>query len=53
MDLTVIADSRAGGREKYQAELVLVRPDQFVAEVWNAPPPDPAAALARASGHED
>jgi 4-hydroxyisophthalate hydroxylase len=29
--LKVIKDSVAGGREKYQASLILVRPDQFVA----------------------
>jgi hypothetical protein len=29
--LTVIRDSRTGGRERYEASLVLVRPDQFVA----------------------
>ena len=30
--LTVIEDSRAAGRERYEAALVLVRPDGFVAE---------------------
>ena len=29
--LTVIADSRRGGRERYDAAYILVRPDQFVA----------------------
>src|SRR5581483_6236788 len=29
--LKVIADTAAGGREKYQAAVILVRPDQFVA----------------------
>jgi 4-hydroxyisophthalate hydroxylase len=32
--LTVVTDSRADGRERYAAALVLVRPDQFVA--WTA-----------------
>ncbi len=50
LPLTVIVDSRAGGRERYGAALVLVRPDQFVAETWDGPAPDPAAALSRAMG---
>ncbi|MGY4295818.1 2-polyprenyl-6-methoxyphenol hydroxylase-like FAD-dependent oxidoreductase [Bradyrhizobium sp. i1.4.4] len=29
--LTVIRDTASGGREKYEARLILVRPDQFVA----------------------
>jgi 2-polyprenyl-6-methoxyphenol hydroxylase-like FAD-dependent oxidoreductase len=31
LSLKIIRDSRAGGRERYEAALVLVRPDQFVA----------------------
>jgi len=29
--LRVIRDTASGGREKYEARLILVRPDQFVA----------------------
>ncbi len=46
--LTVITDSRAGGRERYEAALILVRPDQFVA--WTGEGGDARAVLARAVG---
>ncbi len=39
--LTVVADDRSGGRERYEAGLVLVRPDQFVA--WAGERADEAA----------
>lgn len=35
--LAVIQDSRTGGRERYEASLVLIRPDQFVAWAGNEP----------------
>ena len=46
--LKVIGDSAAGGREKYQASLVLVRPDQFVA--WAGETADAGQVLRRAAG---
>jgi 2-polyprenyl-6-methoxyphenol hydroxylase-like FAD-dependent oxidoreductase len=48
--LKVVADRRAGGREKYEAALVLIRPDQFVAWTSNDGPANAAAVLARAIG---
>jgi 2-polyprenyl-6-methoxyphenol hydroxylase-like FAD-dependent oxidoreductase len=48
--LTVVSDSRRGGRERYEAELVLVRPDQFVAWVGDGHPIDPGQPLRRAIG---
>ena len=48
--LTVVADSRSGGRERYGASLVLVRPDQFVAWTGAEPPADAAALLQKVSG---
>ena len=48
--LAIVADSRNAGRERYEASLVLVRPDQFVAETWNAPVADATDALSRALG---
>ena len=48
--ITVIADTRDSGRERYGAGLILVRPDGFVAEAWDSPVFDPAAALSRATG---
>ena len=49
LPLTVVADTLDGGRERYGASLVLVRPDQFVAWAGNATP-DATAVLQRAVG---
>jgi 4-hydroxyisophthalate hydroxylase len=46
--LKVIRDSAAGAREKYQASLVLVRPDQFVA--WAGEKAEAERVLRRATG---
>lgn len=48
--LKVIRDTFAGGRDKYESKLVLVRPDQFVAWTGDAAPADAKALLARVSG---
>jgi 2-polyprenyl-6-methoxyphenol hydroxylase-like FAD-dependent oxidoreductase len=51
LDLKVVRDSRDGGRERYEADLVLVRPDQFVA--WasgSGDAVDPAEVLRKAVG---
>lgn len=48
--LTLITDQQDGGRERYGATLVLVRPDGFVAGAWDGIVPDPAAALRTATG---
>jgi 2-polyprenyl-6-methoxyphenol hydroxylase-like FAD-dependent oxidoreductase len=48
--LTIIRDTAADGREKYQARLVLVRPDQFVA--WAGNDGDAARILRRAIGSD-
>lgn len=48
LPLTVIRDSRAGGRERYEAAMVLVRPDQFVAWASEDGDADAAAVLGRA-----
>jgi len=48
--LTVVADSRADGREKLGARLVLVRPDQFVAWAGDTMPAQAKAILAKAAG---
>jgi 2-polyprenyl-6-methoxyphenol hydroxylase-like FAD-dependent oxidoreductase len=50
LPLKVIQDSAADGREAYEAALVLVRPDQFVAWTSNDEPAEPGAVLARACG---
>jgi len=48
--LTIVRDSRAGGRENYEAKLILVRPDQFVAFAGAAAPEDAEALMRRVSG---
>lgn len=52
LPLTVVQDTREGERGRYEAALVLVRPDQFVA--WTSDGPaagtDPLEVLRRASG---
>nr|WP_294522649.1 FAD-dependent monooxygenase [uncultured Rhodopila sp.] len=52
LPLTVVRDSRSGGREQYGVVLVLVRPDQFVAWTADRPPADVAALLRRVSGRQ-
>lgn len=48
--LTVVRDSRTGGREQYGAGFVLVRPDQFVAWAADAVPADAGGMLRKACG---
>ncbi len=49
--LTILRDTRDGGRERYEAGLVLVRPDATVAWAGDTGA-DPAAILARAAGRD-
>ncbi|GJD52571.1 4-methyl-5-nitrocatechol 5-monooxygenase [Methylobacterium crusticola] len=51
--LTVVEDARDGEPARYEAGLVLVRPDQFVAWAGDDAVPDAAAILGRAVGHAD
>jgi hypothetical protein len=46
----VVRDTFDGGREQYESQLVLVRPDQYVVWADNSVPTDPAAMIARVSG---
>jgi len=48
--LVTLRDSLAGGRERYGARLILVRPDQFVAWAGDAAPAAPIDVLRRAIG---
>jgi 2-polyprenyl-6-methoxyphenol hydroxylase-like FAD-dependent oxidoreductase len=48
--LTVVSDSRRDRRALYEAELILIRPDQFVAWTGSAGEADPAGIMARATG---
>ena len=49
--LTVVTDTRADGRERYGAALIVVRPDQFVAWAADTSIPDADTILARAAGY--
>ena len=49
LPLTVVADTREGGRDRYGHPLVLVRPDQFVAWAGEMPA-DAGSVLRRAAG---
>ena len=48
--LKALRDTRAGGREAYEARMVLVRPDQYVAWAGDEPPGGAAVVLRRAAG---
>jgi 4-hydroxyisophthalate hydroxylase len=48
--LKIVCDSLADGRKAYEARLVLVRPDRYVAWVSNDAPADAAGAIARLVG---
>lgn len=47
----IVRDDRTGSRERYEATLVLVRPDQFVAWTADDVLAGPASVLARVMGH--
>jgi 4-hydroxyisophthalate hydroxylase len=48
--LKVVRDSRRDGREQYEAPLVLVRPDQFVAWAGSEAPADPGGLMDKVVG---
>lgn len=50
MPLSVVRDTRANGRERWEAAAVLVRPDQFIAWAGDGSTADAAAILKRAVG---
>ena len=49
--LTIVRDTRVGGREIYEASLVLVRPDQYVVWSGDRAPAGAYAVLERAIGN--
>ncbi len=49
--LSVTSDSQADGRELYEAKLVLVRPDQFIAWSSDSAPDDALDILKKVTGH--
>ncbi len=48
--LKVVRDEYSGGREDYEARLVLVRPDQYVAWTGDAAPADADAVMRKVAG---
>ena len=50
MPLRVVRDSLAAGREAYEARLVLVRADRYVAWASNEAPLDAASVIAKLIG---
>ena len=48
--LKVVRDTYEGGREQYEARLVLVRPDQYVAWCGDASPDDATALMKKVTG---
>ena len=46
----VIRDTQDGGREKYEAKLVLVRPDQYVVWSGDTAPDDATSVLKKVTG---
>ncbi len=50
LPLKIVRDTLADNRTAYEAKMILVRPDQFVAWTSNEPPPDARAILRKAIG---
>lgn len=50
--LKVIRDTRAGERQSYEAELILVRPDQYVVWAGDDPPKDVGALIRMSVGRD-
>ena len=48
--LKIVCDSYADGRTKYEAKLILVRPDRYVAWTADSAPADAAAVIGKAVG---
>ena len=51
--LKIIRDRYAGDRARYEARLILVRPDQYVVWSGDAPPADVRALLEKAIGRQE
>ena len=48
--LKIVRDSYRDGREAYEAKLILVRPDRYVAWIADSAPGDAAAIIGKAVG---
>ena len=47
LPLKIVRDSYDQGRRAYEAKLILVRPDRYIAWAGDAPPADAASLLAK------
>ncbi len=50
MPLKIVRDSYRDGREAYEAKMILVRPDRYVAWVGDATPGDAKAVIGKSVG---
>ena len=50
LPLKIIKDSIEDGREKYEAKLILVRPDQYIVWSGDTAPDDPPALIMKVTG---
>jgi 2-polyprenyl-6-methoxyphenol hydroxylase-like FAD-dependent oxidoreductase len=50
--LKTVRDTRDGGREAYEARMILVRPDQYVVWLGDKAPDDPGAMLRKVTGRD-
>jgi 2-polyprenyl-6-methoxyphenol hydroxylase-like FAD-dependent oxidoreductase len=50
--LKIVRDSYADGRTRYEARMILVRPDQFIVWTGDAPPSDAGAIMRKVTGRE-
>ena len=51
MPLKIVRDTVAGGREGYEARMILVRPDQYVVWTADAAPNDTTALMRKVTGN--
>jgi hypothetical protein len=52
MPLKIVRDRYGNGRRAYEAKLILVRPDRYIAWAGQESPQDAGAILARAAAHK-
>jgi hypothetical protein len=50
--LKIVRDSYGDGREAYEARMILVRPDRYVAWLGDAAPSDAKAVAGKVAGHQ-
>jgi len=50
--LKIVRDSYAEGRTKYEARMILVRPDQFIVWIGDGAPEDASAIMLRVAGRD-